>query len=62
MNTTCWANNPLTALSSSIWGNAISEAWEISSSNVWVISITVLWFVLFIGLLWMVYKAFNKKG
>jgi len=54
--------NALTTIVDGTASWAIAEAGNISGSNVWVIAITVLGFSLFIGLLGMVYKAFNKKG
>lgn len=54
--------NALTTIVDGTASWAIAEAGNISGSNVGIISVTVLGFTLFIGLLGMIYKAFNKKG
>lgn len=52
--------NALTSIVDNTASGAIAEAGQISSSNVWTIALTVLGFTLFIGLLGMIYRAFNK--
>ena len=61
INSVCWTNNWLTVVLSWTAKWSINEAWYISTSNIGVIAITILWFTLFIMLLGMIYKAFNKN-
>lgn len=61
LNIQCWENNALVVQMSNTTKGGINEAWQFSISNVWVIAITILGFTLFIGLLWMIYKAFNNN-
>ena len=52
--------NALTTIVDGTASGAIAEAGNISGSNVGTIAITVLGFTLFVGVLWMIYRAFNK--
>lgn len=54
--------NALTTIADTTASGAITEAWNIASSNVWVVALTVLGFTLFVAVISMIYRAFNRKG